>query len=317
MTCSTLVESKAPTNTLRPPLLHHSAKPHQTTDDDLQLTLVVPHIPRLPSPHQHEESSVEQVPSESSLHTEAFNKFNAHGHKKQLSLGFSAALDSGSVIVTNKAFVVESESSNQSHSLPSYHHDDASTMASALKEKPEHSTKPLTVDNVNMFVLELFENGHHETRDMNRAELHQYIKTGVTKVNTHGQHAPSQFASLTARDIRKLDDSFEIVSEPVIFVRQHVVLINIDPLRAIVLRDRCLLLLPYGADDILSVVMDKMLDHHHHPHQQQQHEYAFEFRAIETILESIVRVLDREFFHLKRLVDESLKQLRKVVFLFL
>ena len=38
---------------------------------------------------------------------------------------------------------------------------------------------------------------------------------------------------------------------PALIVRRHVILINFDPLRAIILRDRVLLLVPDGADGVV------------------------------------------------------------------
>jgi len=56
---------------------------------------------------------------------------------------------------------------------------------------------------------------------------------------------------LHPRDMRKLVTPFSSSNEPELMVRRHVMLLNFDPLRAIVLRDRLLLLVPDGADSIL------------------------------------------------------------------
>ena len=56
---------------------------------------------------------------------------------------------------------------------------------------------------------------------------------------------------LHPRDMRRLVTPFSSTNEPEIIVRRHVILLNMDPLRAIVLRDRLLLLVPNGADAIL------------------------------------------------------------------
>ena len=56
---------------------------------------------------------------------------------------------------------------------------------------------------------------------------------------------------LHPRDMRRLVTPFSATNEPVLMVRRHVMLLNFDPLRAIVLRDRLLLLVPDGSDAIL------------------------------------------------------------------
>jgi magnesium transporter len=56
---------------------------------------------------------------------------------------------------------------------------------------------------------------------------------------------------LHPRDMRRLVTPFSSSNEPELMIRRHVMLLNFDPLRAIVLRDRLLLLVPDGADSIL------------------------------------------------------------------
>ena len=57
---------------------------------------------------------------------------------------------------------------------------------------------------------------------------------------------------LHPRDMRRLVTPFSTSNEPEIIVRRHVILINYDPLRTIILRDRLLVLVPNGADSLLS-----------------------------------------------------------------
>ncbi|KAG7374791.1 hypothetical protein IV203_013886 [Nitzschia inconspicua] len=56
---------------------------------------------------------------------------------------------------------------------------------------------------------------------------------------------------LHPRDMRRLVTPFSASNEPEIIVRRHAILLNFDSLRAIILRDRLLVLVPDGADSIL------------------------------------------------------------------
>ena len=56
----------------------------------------------------------------------------------------------------------------------------------------------------------------------------------------------------------RLVTPFSATNEPQLIVRRHVMLLNFDPLRAIVLRDRLLVLVPDGADSIL-ILLEKQL----------------------------------------------------------
>lgn len=63
---------------------------------------------------------------------------------------------------------------------------------------------------------------------------------------------------LHPRDMRRLVTPFSASNEPEVMVRRHVILLNCDPLRAIVLRDRLLVLVPDGADSILEKISKRV-----------------------------------------------------------
>lgn len=58
-------------------------------------------------------------------------------------------------------------------------------------------------------------------------------------------------AYLHPRDMRRLVTPFSASNEPELIIRRHAILLNFDPLRAIILRDRLLVLVPDGADSLL------------------------------------------------------------------
>lgn len=72
--------------------------------------------------------------------------------------------------------------------------------------------------------------------------------------NTLRHHFRQRQFQLHARDVRQLDVTISTNDEPTIIVRRHVILLRMDPFRAIILRDRCLLLVPEGADGMLDKV---------------------------------------------------------------
>jgi magnesium transporter len=54
--------------------------------------------------------------------------------------------------------------------------------------------------------------------------------------------------------MRRLVTPFSLSNQPELIVRRHVMLLNFDPLRAIILRDRLLVLVPDGADSLLETL---------------------------------------------------------------
>lgn len=63
---------------------------------------------------------------------------------------------------------------------------------------------------------------------------------------------------LHPRDMRRLVTPFSASNEPALLVRRHVMLLNFDPLRAIILRDRLIVLVPDGADSILAKLENRV-----------------------------------------------------------
>lgn len=78
------------------------------------------------------------------------------------------------------------------------------------------------------------------------------IKSPATK--DVGFHHERLGAHLHPRDMRRLVTPFSLSNEPELIVRRHVMLLNFDPLRAIILRDRLLILVPDGADSLLETI---------------------------------------------------------------
>ena len=64
---------------------------------------------------------------------------------------------------------------------------------------------------------------------------------------------------LHPRDMRRLVTPFSSTNSQEIMVRRHVILLNCDPLRAIVLRDRLLILVPESSESILEILAVRIL----------------------------------------------------------
>jgi magnesium transporter len=75
---------------------------------------------------------------------------------------------------------------------------------------------------------------------------------------------------LHPRDMRKLVTPFSASNEPELIVRRHAMLLNFDPLRAIILRDRAIVLVPDGADSLLVQLEKRMRGETHGAFSEQQ-----------------------------------------------
>ena len=88
----------------------------------------------------------------------------------------------------------------------------------------------------------------------------QNSMTGNNNNNPTYQQASKLLGSnLHPRDMRRLVTPFSASNEPELIVRRHVMVFNFDPLRAIITRDRLLVLVPNGADSILKNLEERIV----------------------------------------------------------
>ena len=86
----------------------------------------------------------------------------------------------------------------------------------------------------------------------------------------------------------QLDSTISEDTEPFILVRRHVIILKVVPVRAIILHDRCLLLLPQGADAYLGRIIAKLQPRRDGDTDSSTGEETskFEFHALEAILDT-------------------------------
>ncbi|KAL4137286.1 hypothetical protein PRIC2_000808 [Phytophthora ramorum] len=106
-----------------------------------------------------------------------------------------------------------------------------------------------------------------------------------------------------ARDIRKMENAFSVTNEPRIVIRKQAILISADPLRAIVLRDECLVYVPDGADALLSVLKTKFVE------TARDSDAPFEFRALEALLATMSRYFQSQYDQLSPSIVGALDSL--------
>mmetsp|Transcript_12936 Transcript_12936/g.36456 ORF Transcript_12936/g.36456 Transcript_12936/m.36456 type:complete len:664 (+) Transcript_12936:183-2174(+) len=95
-------------------------------------------------------------------------------------------------------------------------------------------------------------NHHHRRQHSSNLDYHHH--------HHHHNATPKLLGSnLHPRDMRRLVTPFSASNEPELIVRRHVMVFNFDPLRAIITRDRLLVLVPTGADSILKKLEERIV----------------------------------------------------------
>jgi hypothetical protein len=133
-------------------------------------------------------------------------------------------------------------------------------------------------------------------------------------------------AFLQSRDLRKLEATFTTQSEPSLEVRQHCLIVNADPVRAVLLHGRCLVLLAGNnapdtsvgdnPDDIVHRQPNRNNSLGHVLRQRltdtsDNRNYSFEFRVLEGLLMTVVHDLDKQWAILEPSVQSALIALLK------
>jgi hypothetical protein len=87
--------------------------------------------------------------------------------------------------------------------------------------------------------------------------------TGSDTNNSADDSNVSPVGYLQYRDIRRLEYSFNPHEEPAVLIRRHAVIFSFTPLRAIVMADRLIFIVPNGADSLLKTLENHMKDWAH------------------------------------------------------
>ncbi|ETV87159.1 hypothetical protein, variant 1 [Aphanomyces astaci] len=106
------------------------------------------------------------------------------------------------------------------------------------------------------------------------------------------------------RDIRKLDKMFSTSNEPSITVRQQAILVNCDPVRAVIMRDCCFVFLPDGTDSLIAHLKSNFKLHI-------ADASAFEFAALEAILATICCIFSTQCKQVIPLGRSALEKMTK------
>ncbi|CAI5747451.1 unnamed protein product [Peronospora destructor] len=102
-------------------------------------------------------------------------------------------------------------------------------------------------------------------------------------------YAPVSVQPVHSRDIRKMENAFSVTNESRITVRKQAILISADPLRAIILRDVCLIYVPDEADTLLLILKPKFAE------STREDNAPFEFRALEALLSTLSRYFELQY----------------------
>ncbi|EQC31163.1 hypothetical protein SDRG_11090 [Saprolegnia diclina VS20] len=136
-------------------------------------------------------------------------------------------------------------------------------------------------------------NGSSSYVEVTRTDVLKLVQAAAVSVQaTSPRDTASRRIEIPAihmRDLRKLDNVFATANEPSLVVRQQAILVNADPVRAVILRDTCLVFLPDGADSLVSA-----LKHCFKEQLVDGMSLQFEFAALEAVLHTVCKVLTND-----------------------
>ncbi|EGZ23919.1 hypothetical protein PHYSODRAFT_486951 [Phytophthora sojae] len=132
-------------------------------------------------------------------------------------------------------------------------------------------------------------------QDESPAKVSSFRQPGKTSCDVQRVHT---------RDIRRMENTFSVSNEPSIIIRKQAIFFSADPLRAIVLRDACLVYVPDGADSLISMLKQDFLTN-----ARDNAESPFEFRALEALLSTLARYFRAQYDQLSSVIVADLEHL--------
>ncbi|ETO78669.1 hypothetical protein F444_06455 [Phytophthora nicotianae P1976] len=148
--------------------------------------------------------------------------------------------------------------------------------------------------------------GNSTFKEMNRLDALRIAQQAAEPQTVKGvRSAPKcDVQPVHARDIRRMVNAFSSTNEPSIEIRKQAIFFSADPLRAIVLRDTCLVYVPDGADSMLS-----MLKHYFVVNTRDDDGSPYEFRALEALLATLARYFRAQYDQLSPAIVSDLEHL--------
>lgn len=129
--------------------------------------------------------------------------------------------------------------------------DDDDESAAAAATNRQHRTKNSS----------LLSTTGGNTKQRHHSHRHHHRHNSSTRRGDGDRHNAKLGSNLHPRDMRRLVTPFSASNEPELIIRRHVIVVNFDPLRAIITRNRILVLVPSGADSVLKKLEDKITGH--------------------------------------------------------
>ncbi|DAZ98851.1 TPA: hypothetical protein N0F65_002576 [Lagenidium giganteum] len=203
-------------------------------------------------------------------------------------------------------------------------HATALTKDAAAPENKYHCRFDPMLKNGRSLVLRFDSNGEATFEEMSRLEVLRMTEqaamvvvpevsggsvVGTPKALQMAMPAPQMcdVQRVHARDIRKLDNAFSVSNEPAITIRKQAILFNADPIRAIIMRDACLMFVPDGADSLLLMLKENFREMAHRDHDDAHGPY--EFQALEALLATLSRYFEADYEKTAPVISSTLDRL--------
>lgn len=165
--------------------------------------------------------------------------------------------------------------------------------------------KKMILNQPDLLILEFKSTGEHCFREMKREQILNEARMAIPSKSITNIKKSKSVGTLRARDMRILDTSFSCSHDPSIVVRRHSILVNLPPIKSLIIFDKCYIVVPNGADSILAPLMEKL----QHKSSQETHGFeSFDLKSIEAIFQTVSLKLDKELQELLPKVEAEMCQ---------
>jgi len=190
----------------------------------------------------------------------------------------------------------DTNSSNSSHSHSNTHiHSHSNTILDSINNNSNNNLNELSNTTTTT--------GSTTTGTTRRkSHIASSIPLSNIKFKKFPEFDNSATIELRVRDLSKLEHSTHGINEPTIFVRRHTILVSLDPIKALIMYDRIVLIVPDGADELLHIFEKHMKEWV----ADKVDGITFELHAYEAILTTVKSLQQQEFDYIHSQVSVNL-----------
>eukprot|EP01041_Mallomonas_annulata_P002658 gene2658-5214_t len=156
-------------------------------------------------------------------------------------------------------------------------------------------------------VKEILSTGDSTYKTITPWEIFSHVRVNAAQIDSKVDciHLSSAASMFSRRDLRRLKHKFSPQEEPVILIRRHAVMISIDPIHAIIMQHKIMVVISEEANYSISELERQLQREISSPYEDTQ--ASFEVKAYDAVLSSVIANENNNYADMMKEADELLR----------